>query len=320
MAKCKIVFLDSKTVGDDVDFTFLEGLGDVIYYDNIEDTLISEAVSDANVVITNKKILHKGNLQGAKALGLICVTATGYNNIDLEYCRLQNIAVSNVRGYSTESVVQQTFSLLLDLYNKNHYYHDFIQSEKYSSGTAFSHFNLPFHELRKKVWGVVGMGDIGRRVSDIASAFGCCVQYYSTSGKNHQQAYPSVDLDTLLSTSDIITIHAPLNSDTENLFTIEEFKKMKSSAYIINVGRGKIINEEDLVVALNQNLISGAGLDVFASEPFTKDSPLLTINNPTKLLMTPHIAWATVEARNRCIQEVAMNIESFLNGKIRNAC
>ncbi len=316
----KIVFLDCKSVGEDIDLTRIDALGEVEYYDDILSVEIPSAIEKAEVIITNKKKLNKSNLENAKNLKLICLTATGFNNIDIEYCKQRGIQVSNVKGYSTNSVAQHTFSLLLDLYNKNHYYHDFISNGNYSNGLQFSHFKEPFYELSSKTWGIVGLGDIGKAVGRIAKAFGCNVQYYSTSGKNVNSEFLGVDFKTLLETSDIISIHAPLNENTRNLFAKEQFSLMKKSAYIINVGRGKIINEVDLVEALQESEIAGAGLDVFSKEPILIDSPLLKINNPSKLLLTPHIAWAAFEARNRVIDEVCLNIIDYFVGKERNAC
>lgn len=316
----RIVFLDCQTLGQDVDVTKLERFGRVTILSDVKEEEIKEQLMDATIVITNKKNLGKEQLCDAKGIRLICVTATGFNNIDLDYCHQSGITVCNVKGYSTNSVVQHTFALLLDLYNKNHYYHRYIDSGNYSSSSMFTHFTNTFNELTGKTWGIVGMGDIGRGVATIASAFGCKLQYYSTSGKNTNQSYLQVNFDTLLSTSDIISIHAPLNLQTMHLFNQEAFNKMKNTAYLINVGRGSIICEDDLAMAIKEGKIAGAGLDVFEKEPFFKDSPLLTIKDPTKLIMTPHIAWATVEARNRVIEEVCKNIESFMSGTKRNVC
>ena len=226
----KIVFLDSETLGSDVDVSELNQYGDVTIYDQTKVEDVAERISDASVVITNKHILNKEQLQDASKLKLICVTATGVNNIDLDYCKAAGITVCNVKGYSTSAVAQHTFALLLDLYNKNHYYHNYIDSGNYASSSMFTHLGHTFHELDGKTWGIVGMGDIGRQVAKIASAFGCNIQYYSTSGRNNQQAYQQVDFDTLLTTSDIISIHAPLNKQTENLFNHDALMKMKESA------------------------------------------------------------------------------------------
>lgn len=316
----KIVFLDRETLGSDIDCSCLNQYGNAIIYEQTEVDEVSKRIEDASIVITNKHILGPEQLKNATKLKLICVTATGVNNIDLEYCKLANIAVCNVKGYSTNAVAQHTFALLLDLYNKNHYYHNYIASGNYASSSMFTHLGHSFHELDNKVWGIVGMGDIGRKVANLAEAFGCQVQYYSTSGRNNQAQFKRVDFDTLLKTSDIITIHAPLNKQTEYLFDEEAFAKMKNSTYLINVGRGKIVKETALVDALKNHLIAGAGLDVFENEPIKADSKLLEIQDPTRLLMTPHIAWAPVETRNRVIEEVCLNIESFKKGSFRNRC
>lgn len=316
----KIVFLDSETLGNDIDLTKLNKLGAVTIYHQTKKEEIKNRIQDANVVITNKHYLGEKELKDALQLKLICVTATGVNNIDLEYCKKANITVCNVKGYSTNAVAQHTFALLLDLYNKNHYYHEYIDSGNYSTSSMFTHLGHTFHELANKTWGIVGMGDIGRKVATIATAFDCQVQYYSTSGKNNQQAFQQVDFDTLLKTSDIISIHAPLNKRTENLFNKEALAKMKSTAYLINVGRGKIVNENDLAEAIKNHQIAGAGLDVFEHEPFNHNNPLLSIKDATKLIMTPHIAWAPIETRNRVIDEVCLNIEGFKTNKLRNVC
>lgn len=316
----KIIFLDSETLGNDVDLTKLNRYGAVTIYNQTKKEEIKTRIQDANVIITNKHYLGAEQLKEASKLKLICVTATGVNNIDLEYCKKSNITVCNVKGYSTNAVAQHTFALLLDLFNKNHYYHNYIDSGNYATSSMFTHLGHTFHELANKTWGIVGMGDIGRKVAGIARAFDCNVQYYSTSGKNNQQDYQQVDFDTLLKTSDIISIHAPLNQQTENLFNEEAFIKMKSSAYLINVGRGKIVNEADLVTALKNYQIAGAGLDVFENEPLDSKSPLLSIQDATKLIMTPHIAWAPIETRNRVIEEVCLNIEGFKTNRTRNVC
>lgn len=315
-----IVFLDSATLGKDIDLSKFDAFGRVKVFEYTSSDKIAETIKDAEVVITNKCNLGKEQLETASNLKLICVTATGVNNIDLDYCHEHNITVCNVKGYSTNSVAQHTFSLLLDLYNKNHYYHNYVSSKNYSSSSMFTHLGYSFNELAGKTWGIVGMGDIGQKVASIAEAFDCNIIYYSTSGKNNEQKYHQVDFETLLKSSDVISIHAPLNQNTENLFDLNAFKLMKSSAYLINVGRGKIVNEKDLTLALDKNLIAGAGLDVFEKEPFFLDSPLLQIDNPTKLLMTPHIAWAAKEARNRVVDEVCLNIKSFNDSKLRNVC
>lgn len=317
----KIAFLDSETLGEDVDLSGLSLLGDVTL--QTTDTCLEErmaAIKDANIIISNKIVLDSMLLAQAKNVELICVTATGYNHVETRYCKKYDITLCNVKGYSTNSVAQHTFALLLSLYNKIPYYHDYIDGGNYSSSSMFSHFDYAFHELDKKTWGIVGMGDIGQKVASIATAFGANVQYYSTSGKNTGQDYPCCDFETLLKTSDIISIHAPFNETTDNLFDKEAIFKMKKGAYLINVGRGKIVNEQAVVDALNEEVLAGVGLDVFENEPFYQESSLLQIKDANRLIMTPHIAWAGVETRNRVIEEVCLNISTYLVGNKRNAC
>ncbi|MFV0395860.1 MAG: D-2-hydroxyacid dehydrogenase [Coprobacillaceae bacterium] len=315
----KIIVLDGDTLGKDMDMSKLTDFGEVTILSDIEQEEIPNTVKEATIIITNKKLLGKKELQEANRVKLICVTATGFNNIDIAYCKEKEITVCNVKGYSTNSVAQHTFALLLDLYHKNNYYHQYVTSGKYSMNPLFTHFEETFYELEGKTWGIVGMGDIGQKVAQIAKVFGCEIQYYSTSGKNMSQPYPCVDFNTLLRTSDIISIHAPLNNQTDNLFNASAFDLMKPTAYLINVGRGKIVNELDLVEALRKKRIAGAGLDVFENEPLDKNHPLLDMS-PDVLRLTPHIAWATKEARNRVIDEIYLNINAFLEGKPRNVC
>lgn len=314
-----IVFLDADTLGKNMDVSRLSDFGKVTILSNIVQEAIPKNIEEASIIITNKKILGKEELKNAKKVKLICVTATGFNNIDISYCKQRGITVCNVKGYSTNSVAQHTFALLLDLYHKNQYYHNYVASGQYSSNSMFTHFEETFYELEGKTWGIVGMGDIGQKVAKIAKVFGCVVQYYSTSGKNISQPYPCVEFNALLTTSDIISIHAPLNEQTENLFNNEAFQLMRPSAYLINVGRGKIINELDLVEALKTKAIAGAGLDVFENEPFSRSHPLLSVE-ANVLRLTPHIAWATKEARKRVIEQIYLNIDAFLVGKPRNVC
>ncbi len=266
----------------------------------------------------NKTVLNEDNLKNARKLKLICLFATGYNNIDLNYCRRHGIMVANVKGYSTPSVAQHTFSLLFYLYEKLPFYDHYVKSGRYSRDTSFTHFEKYFNEIEGKTWGIVGLGDIGQRVATIATAFGANVIYYSTSGRHDDARYERVDFDTLLERSDVISIHAPLNKATYHLFDQTAFAKMKETAYLINVARGAIIVEEDLAKALVDGKIAGAGLDVLEQEPMAKNNPLLAIRNSMRLVITPHIAWASVESRTRCVEEVYLNIESFIEGKGRN--
>ncbi|HQA08305.1 MAG TPA: D-2-hydroxyacid dehydrogenase [Syntrophomonadaceae bacterium] len=314
----KICILDAKTLGEDIDFEELEQLGSVSVYSVTPPDKVVERIKGCDIVITNKVILDANNLASAPTVRLICVSATGTNNIDLEYARQQKIMVCNVAGYSTRSVVQHTFTMLFYLLESPAYYDHYVKTNQYAESNIFTHLERPFWEIHGKTWGIVGLGTIGKSVAGLAQAFGCRVIYYSTSGHNINNEYERVDLAELLQRSDIISIHAPLNQNTLNLITYENIKLMKPHAIILNLGRGGIINEKDLARALNENLIGGAGLDVLESEPINRDNPLLKINNPEKLLITPHIAWASQEARHRLIHEIALNIQGFLQGSPRN--
>ena len=262
--------------------------------------------------------MNEQTLSGAENLKMMALTATGYNIVDQKYTQDRQIAVANVSGYSTDSVAQHTFALALYLINQLAYYDHYVKSGKYVKSDIFSHFDKKIFELAGKTWGIVGLGAIGRRVAQIAESFGCKVIYYSTSGKNHNSDYENVDLDTLLTTSDMISLHAPLNAATENFMNLEKFKKMKSSAILINMARGPLVNERDLVTALKEGMIAGAGLDVISVEPMRSDNPLLEIQDSGKLIVTPHIAWATGEARQRVVDETYLNVEAFIKGEKRN--
>lgn len=314
----KIVLLDASTLGDDLDLTIFESLGDFTIYPFSTPEQVIDRIRDAEVIIANKIQLDESNLPYAKNLELICLTATGTNNVDKVYTNKRGIVVSNVVNYSTNSVAQHTFSLLFYLYEKMSYYDAYVKSGQYIADNRFTHFGKYFNELDGKTWGIIGLGNIGKKVAAIACAFGCQVIYYSTSGRNSDNTYKQVDFNTLMSDSDIISIHAPLNSSTENLIDYSAMEKMKSSAYLINVGRGKIVNEQDLKKALDEDLLAGAGLDVLEYEPMKSDNPLNEIKDSSKLIITPHIAWASIEARNRAVTETRENVASYLNGKPRN--
>jgi len=313
----KIVILDGKTLGD-INLELLKEFGEVKVYETTRTDEVSERVKDANIIITNKVILNEENLKDAKNLELICESATGYNNIDIDYVKKNNIVVTNVAGYSTNSVAQHAFATVLSLLHKINYYDSFVKSKKYSSSELFTTLEKPFCELDGKTFGIIGLGAIGRKVASIAEAFGANVIYYSTSGKNSNSDYKRVDFEELITTSDVISIHAPLNENTKGIINYENLKKMKNTAIIVNMGRGPIIIEEDLAKAIDENLIGGAALDVFEIEPIKEDNPLLNVNNKENLILTPHIAWASVEARYRLFNEVILNIKAYYNGEIRN--
>lgn len=307
----KIVFLDTKTIGDDINLSQYNTLGKVVKYDFSKPEDIPERVADADVIVLNKAPICEATIGAAQNLKLVCVTATGTNNLDKEFLAKRNIAWRNVAGYSTESVAQHTFSMLFFLLEKLSYYDAYVKEERYVNDTIFTHFAEHFHEINGKTWGIIGLGNIGRRVADIAKLFGANVIYYSTSGKNQQEGYNRVDFDTLLSTSDIVSVHAPLTEATENLMNKEAFSKMKSSAIFLNLGRGAIVVEEDLAEMLNAGKIAAAGLDVLRTEPMSPDNPLLSIKDSKRLLITPHIGWASVEARTKLMDLVYENIRKF---------
>lgn len=304
----KIVMLERDNIGEDVDVSYFEQLGDLTIYGTTDYGQVKERIGDAEVLVINKIPMNEATLQDAPNVKLICVTATGTDNVDTAYCESRGIAVKNVRSYSTESVVQHTFAMFFYLAEKLRFYDDYVKNGEYIQCPRFTYFGEHFNELYGKTWGIAGLGEIGARVAEIADAFGCRVIYYSTSGKNNNDRYEKVDFDTLLAEADIISVHAPLNEQTKHLFTYEAFCKMKPTAYLLNLGRGPIVKEDDLCRALNENLIAGAGLDVLEKEPMAAENPLYSIKDSRKLLITPHIAWATKEARSRLMENVYRNI------------
>ena len=308
----KLVFLDTKTIGEDIDLSAYDALGEVVKYGFSTLEEIPERVKDADVLIVNKIAISEQTIGNAKNLKLVCVTATGTNNLDKEYLKKRGIAWRNVAGYSTESVTQHTFALLFYLLEKMRYYDDYVKDEKYINDTVFTHFAEHFNEVNGKTWGIIGLGTIGRRVADIAKAFGARVIYYSASGSPAQEGYEQVDFETLLTTSDIVSVHAPLNEYTKDLMDREAFAKMKKTAIFLNLGRGPIVVEQDLYEALETGEIAAAGLDVLCEEPMSETNPLAKIKDSKKLIITPHIAWASVEARNRLMQIIVEQIREFL--------
>ncbi len=307
----KIVFLDAKSIGDDIDLSGYDALGEVVKYDYSTTEEARERTKDADVIVLNKVEINETSIGEAKNLKLVCVTATGTNNLDKDYLAQRGIEWRNVAGYSTETVAQHTFALLFYLWEKLSYYDNYVKEEHYVGDTMFTHFAHVFHDLSGMTWGIIGMGAIGRRVAEIAKVFGCRVIYYSTSGKNNQPGYERVDFDTLLTESDIVSVHAPLDENTKDLMNAAAFAKMKKSAIFLNLGRGPIVVEEDLANALEQGEIAGAGLDVLRVEPMREDNPLRRIKDSEKLIITPHIAWASVEARTRLMEIILGQIREF---------
>lgn len=307
----KIVFLDAKTIGDDIDLSKFDVLGEVVKYHFSTSEEVPERIKDADIIVINKVQINEQTIGNARNLKLVCVTATGTNNLDKDYLARRQIAWRNVAGYSTETVAQHTFAMLFYLLEKLRYYDDYVKNGHYVNDVVFTHFEQHFSEINGKTWGIIGLGTIGRRVADIAKAFGAHVIYYSTTGKNSQKGYERVDFDTLLSTSDIVSVHAPLTEATEGLMNHDAFAKMKSSAIFLNLGRGPIVVEQDIADALEHNQIAAAGLDVLCTEPMSADNPLLRIKDSKKLLITPHIAWASVEARTKLMDIIAQQIKDW---------
>jgi lactate dehydrogenase-like 2-hydroxyacid dehydrogenase len=311
MKTINIVFLDARTVGEIPNFRILEKQGNLDIYETTTPENIVKRALGKDVIITNKVIIDKKIIDQLPELRLICVAATGTNNIDVNYAREKGILVKNVAGYSTESVAQHTFAMLLYLVNRPFFYDAYVKSGAYSKSDIFTHFGHPFWELNGKQLGIIGLGTIGRRVAQIAQSFGMEVVFYSTTGRNNSINYKRFDLDTLLSTSDVVSIHAPLNDQTRALIDYEKIKLMRPCSILINIGRGGIISEIDLARALSENLIGAAAIDVFENEPILPNNPLLKILNNENLLLTPHIGWASIESRQRLVDKLARNIEEY---------
>ncbi len=314
----KLVVLERNSVGTDVDVSCFERFGEVEYYPNTVAENTAERVKDADIVIANKAPMNESTLKDAPDVKLICLFATGFDNVDLDYCKSRSIKVANVVNYSTAAVVQHTLMLALALEEKLAFYDDYVKSDTYANQDRFSNFDRPFGEFEGKTWGIVGMGNIGRRVAKVAQALGCKVIFYSASGNSTCTEYERVELDTLLAQSDILSLHCPLSDRTRGLINKEAFARMKKSAILVNVARGPVVDTQALYEALTEGQIAAAGLDVLEKEPISKDNPLGNIKDSTKLIITPHMAWASTEARERLVSEVSKNIEAFLGGEDRN--
>lgn len=314
-----IKILDAATLGQDLDLSPFNNFGDVtIYQSTLKEELYNHA-SEAEVLILNKVEIRKGDFPSLPKLRLICLTATGYNNIDIDAARSAGVKVSNVAGYSTESVAQHTFSMLLYQMQHMRYYDNYIREARYEGSRVFTHIEKSWHEINGQKWGIIGYGNIGHRVAKLAKGFGADLCYYSTSGIKREEDIHQVTLEEMLKTCDIISIHAPLNDKTADLISFKEFALVKSNLILLNLGRGGIINESALAQALDNDLIGAACIDVTTTEPVVSTNPLVNIRNKDKLLITPHIAWASIEARNRVVSEICINITAFLDGTERNS-
>ena len=307
----KIIFPDIKTIGEDLDLSPFDAFGEVIKYPFSTPEELRERSRDADIIIFNKVRIDEASVGDAKHLKIVCVTGTGTNNIDKDYLASKGIAWRNVAGYSTESVAQHTFAMLFYLIEKLSFYDDYVKGDHYTNDTSFGHFREQFHEISGKTWGIIGLGSIGRRVADIAKVFGANVIYASPSGQPPQDGYHQTDLDTLLRSSDIISVHAPLNEYTENLLDEEAFDKMKANCIFLNLGRGAIVVEEALAHAIKNGSIAAAGLDVLAIEPMSDSSPFREFKDSKRLLITPHVAWASVESRTRLMNIILSQLKGF---------
>jgi len=306
-----IVLLDRKTLGEDLDLTALLEFGELTTYETTEPQEVLTHIGEAEIVISNKVVITKESMENAPYLKLICIAATGMNNVDLKAAKALNIKVMNVTDYARNSVVQHTFALALPLLERLHYYNTRVKDGTWSNSKLFTDISKPFCEISGKTWGIIGLGHLGKAVAEMAEAFGAKVHYYSTSGKNKINDYHHSELNDLLSECEIVSIHAPLNDDTYNLLNADNLCHLKDGAVLINVGRGGIINEEALAMELEKREIY-VGLDVLEQEPIDKGNYLLHISHPERLIITPHIAWTSVEARKKLLAGIVKNIKTFI--------
>lgn len=306
----KIAILDALTFGE-IDLSAFDALGEVSLYQTTTPEQTQERIIEADVIVTNKVVITQEQMRAAKNLKLIAIAATGMNNVDLNAAKELAIEVKNVAGYSTDSVIQHTFSMLFYLIGHSSYYDSFVKDSSYAKSPIFTNISRPFFEIKGKKWGIIGLGAIGRGVASVASAFGAELLYHSTSGALREEPYKSVSLETLMSSCDIISIHAPLNEQTQNLLGYKELSQCKEGAVILNLGRGGIIDEEAVARIIDERDIS-FGLDVLEREPIRENHPLMSIKNSQNLYITPHIAWASTEARERLIELIIENIKSSI--------
>lgn len=311
----KIVFLDALTLGNDIDLSGFSELGEVVIYGGSTNAEVIERTRDCDVVVTNKLKLNESNLSLAHNLKLICVTATGFDNIDVNYAKSRGIGVCNVVGYSTSNVAQITVGMVLDLINRTDDYRASVKSGEYSARGVANVLSPTYHEIEGKTWGIVGFGNIGRRVARIADALGCCVLV------NKREAisdFECVDIDTLCKECDIITLHTPLNDGTRGLISSERIAAMKEGVILVNVARGAVVDENAVANAFKIGKLGGFGCDVYSAEPFGKDHPYYEIKDMDNVILTPHMAWGSYEARLRLCNEVKENIIAFFKGDIKN--
>lgn len=314
MDRLKIVVLDRDTLGDDVPLDALCALGDVMVYGLTAPEQVEERIADADVVVINKIKMNASNLARADKVKLICLAATGYDNVDTVYCREQGIAVCNVVGYSTQSVAQVTVAMALSLYTKLSQYREFVMSGKYSRQPMMNRLEPIYHEIAGKTWGIVGFGNIGRQVARVAEALGCRV---IVNKRTPVEEYPLVDIDMICRESDILSVHTPLSEETRGLISAERIASMKKDAILINVARGAVIDEAAAAKAILDGRLGGLGVDVYSTEPFPVEHPYTALCGCENVCLTPHMAWGAHEARVRCLEEIAANIRAFFAGEVR---
>lgn len=306
----KLVFLDRATLGHDLDLKAFEQFGLVEIYEETSPHEILPRIKTADIVITNKVKIGREALQSCSLKG-ICITATGMDNIDQQAAKERGVKVLNAKGYSTESVVEHTLALYFQLSKKLTEHHQYVASGKWSNSSLFTCTAFPFEGLKEKNWGIIGLGAIGERLADILCLLGANISYYSTSGNNQNSKFVRKDLRALLSESDIISLHCPLNSATKGLLGREELNWLKPGALLLNLARGQIVDEQELI-----NVIKGKkvkiGFDVFAQEPIELASGLLKLANENEVLLTPHVAWASKNARQRLLEITIQNLRELL--------
>ncbi len=315
MDNLNIVILDSATLGSDIEFSKFEKLGKVSVYSVTAQDEVESRVADADVIIVNKIKLNESNLSSANKLKLICVTATGYDNIDVEYCKKQGIGVCNVRGYSSDSVAQTTVAMALSLVNNLAFFDRYVKNGCYTKSGTQNRVEPVFHEMTTMTWGIVGLGGIGKRTAEIAKTLGCKVIAFK---RTPESGYNCVDIDTLCKEADIISVHLPLTDETRCIINKDRIARMKNTAIVINVARGAVVDEDALAEAVINGQIGGLGVDVYSYEPMSPDSPYNRIKEYDNVVLTPHMAWGAYEARVRCMDEIFENINAFYGGRTRN--
>ena len=310
-----ITVLDAATLGEDVTFEKWEALGNLTVYKYTSASEVVPRLKDSDIAIINKVKMTDEVIKSLPKLKLICVTATGYDNISLSACKERGVALCNVKGYSTHSVAQVTMSLVLSLMTHLDEYCDSVKNGEYQNSGIENRLTPVFHELYGKTFGIVGLGNIGRQVARIAEAFGCNVLCFK---RTPDPNYCCVDLETLLKNADIVTLHLPLNDQTEKIIGEKELSLMKPNAILVNVSRGAVTDEKAVAEALKNHTIGGFATDVYSVEPMKNISPLNEIKDFENVLLTPHMAWGAYESRIRCINEIAENIAAYIKNERRN--